>query len=430
MRYDQLIAICHIYRDEIDSIVEVGTWNGDRAIQMIQATGAKSYVGYDLFEDATDETDAEESNVKAHFSQDEVGQKIAEACPDVDVRLIKGNTRETLHGQKIEADLAFVDGGHSEKTILGDYNAVKGSKILVLDDVYEGRPGGAGFLVDDDFMVLPKKDPVKDGGFVRMAVRKPYAPPIRLQVKTRNVSSNETIQANIRRNLERDLPDVEVVGRHYEPAVIAAGGPSLDPEAIRGHSHIFCVKSSHDKLIEAGVIPWGCVLLDPRAHVADFVASPHKDVRYFVASMCDPTTFDALDGHKVWRYHAIVGAGEEKILSPGKLLIAGGCSAATRAISLAHALGFREFHLHGFDLCYRDGSEGNALNAEKIRVSIRDREIHQDPQGEYLTDLEKMAQAQEFKHLFKTENDFCIHGEGILSALQPPKNTLTLDRYA
>lgn len=425
-RYDQLIAICGINRPQ--KIVEVGTWNGDRAIQMIHAAGAKEYVGYDLFEEATDETDAEESNVKPHFAMDEVGHKIKAACPDCEVTLIGGNTRETLHGKEVVADLAFIDGGHSAETVLGDWEALKGSKIVVLDDYYEGREGGCNFLVDDAFEVMPLKDPVQGGGSVKMAVTRGFAPPTRLQVKTRNCVPDEVIVRNVQSAIARGLPEFEIARKHNRTAAICAGGPSLDPSKIPADAVVFCVKSAHDKLIEAGVIPWACVLLDPRAHVADFVENPHPDIRYFVASMCDPTTFDALKGHKVWVYHALVGAGEDKVLS-GRKLLAGGCSAGVRAISLAHALGFRSFELFGFDLCYRDESETSTLAPEKIRVNIDAREIVMDPRGEYLTDLEKMAQAQELKALFKSDCDFTVHSE-ILAKLQPPPPATQFEDYA
>ena len=51
-RYEPLTLLCWGIRP--DKILEIGTWNGDRAKQLCEA-GA-SYVGFDLFEEANEET--------------------------------------------------------------------------------------------------------------------------------------------------------------------------------------------------------------------------------------------------------------------------------------------------------------------------------------------------------------------------------------
>ena len=38
-------------------ILEVGTWNGHRAVQMLEASPLAHYYGFDLFEAATEKTD-------------------------------------------------------------------------------------------------------------------------------------------------------------------------------------------------------------------------------------------------------------------------------------------------------------------------------------------------------------------------------------
>jgi len=69
-RYTQLIPI--IEKLKPATIVEIGTWNGQRAIMMateaLKHQDKVHYTGFDLFEDATDETDERELNVKKHCS--------------------------------------------------------------------------------------------------------------------------------------------------------------------------------------------------------------------------------------------------------------------------------------------------------------------------------------------------------------------------
>lgn len=120
------------------TIVEIGTWSGTNAVRMIkQAKKYRKnveYLGYDLFEEATETTDVEELNLKKHFTVDAVNNYIKNECPGVEVNLIKGNTRKTL--KNVVADFVYIDGGHSIETVDHDYNAVKDSKVIIFDDYY------------------------------------------------------------------------------------------------------------------------------------------------------------------------------------------------------------------------------------------------------------------------------------------------------
>lgn len=180
-RYDQLLHAIDLFKPE--SIVEIGTWNGDNAIRMIkQAQKYRKkviYIGYDLFEDATSSTDEAELNVKQHNSVNDVQAKILNNCPNAEIQLIKGNTRDTL--THVAADLCFIDGGHSVETIANDYERCKHSKVVILDDFYikdsDGKcPDielyGCNQLVRgiNGAMVLPLGGRVAPGGLVMMAM--------------------------------------------------------------------------------------------------------------------------------------------------------------------------------------------------------------------------------------------------------------------
>lgn len=179
-RYDTLLQLIKVFRPQ--SIIEVGTWNGTNAIRMLQMASKYhqdiSYIGYDLFEEATNETDAAELNVKAHNPLHAIQSLIQDNCQMANVDCVRGNTRETL--KPIIADFAYIDGGHSIETIAHDYEMLKGCKVVVLDDYYstdeEGKSPntakyGCNRLVENiPHIVLPHKDRVKDGGFNQLVL--------------------------------------------------------------------------------------------------------------------------------------------------------------------------------------------------------------------------------------------------------------------
>jgi predicted O-methyltransferase YrrM len=161
------------------SILEVGTWKGKRAIKMCKAAGCNKYIGFDMFEDATPETDKIELNVKPHFHINEVYKRLEEHA--IEAILIKGNTRETLpefvglFSGKV--DFAFIDGGHSVETIRSDWENVKKlmnpGGVVIFDDYYSNMPPGldleqygANMIIDGipNAKVIPSTDTIHGGG--------------------------------------------------------------------------------------------------------------------------------------------------------------------------------------------------------------------------------------------------------------------------
>lgn len=180
-RYGQLTRI--VYDLKPKEVVEIGTWNGERALEMIKVNPDMKYIGFDLFEDATRESDEIEKNVKPHHTLAEVRKKLN----GHNVQLIKGNTNSTLSNYANEhqqsADLVYVDGGHSVETIRSDFNnalrLAKPGSVIVLDDYYVDMPEsdldqwGCNRVLEQsgyDYTVLPISDPVKGGGRTKMAM--------------------------------------------------------------------------------------------------------------------------------------------------------------------------------------------------------------------------------------------------------------------
>lgn len=441
-RYNQLIDIIKDIKPR--EIVEVGTWNGIRAMLMAEEAlkhqDQVHYTGFDLFEHATDETDKRELNVKEHVSAERVAEKLAafaENHKGFSYDLIVGDTNETLRDFKRNPDFAFIDGGHSVATLRSDIDHLRGAKLVVVDDFYtpdkEGKCpdltkyGCNSVLEGLNYTLLPIQDPVKGGGLVQMAmfgnVKK------KLQVHTKNCVVDNQIKANVRycgTLIDRWIAECNP---HNLTAVLCSGGPSLKGQfdvlkkLYKKRDHmVFCVKHAHDLLIEQGIVPDGCILLDPRPHSKDFIEHPHPDVNYFTATMCHPVTVDKLRdaGAKVFGYNALVGAGEDQVFKEMALelsgpdkkvhMLPGGCGAATRGVTVLYCLGFRKFKLFGYDACYPENvgkKTQGATDKECLRVEVHGRE--------FWTDAELIAQCNDFERLFQSQNvDIEVFGDGMI----------------
>lgn len=177
-RYKQLAPLVRHF--EPRQILEVGTWSGWRAVQMallgLERGWDVSYRGFDVFEDFTAEFDVKEMNVKPHFSMKEVGKLLSlveDLYPKFSFELVQGDTNKTLKNET--ADFVFLDGGHSYDTILNDFEAVRKSSVILLDDYYAGpidtdKYGCNRVIQELPHQVLPIADPVKGGGTTQFAL--------------------------------------------------------------------------------------------------------------------------------------------------------------------------------------------------------------------------------------------------------------------
>ncbi len=182
-RYKLLEKLIHKYKPK--SICEIGINKGERAISMcfaaLEHNSDISYTGYDLFDAITPEINEQELNVKKSYPYGEILARLATKLPTVEVNLIKGNTRDVL--EEAIYDFVWIDGGHSIETIQNDYEKVKNSKVIVLDDYYEIDEFNRGINIEKfgcnklietipHSQILGKDlmDRTSEGGFVRIVL--------------------------------------------------------------------------------------------------------------------------------------------------------------------------------------------------------------------------------------------------------------------
>lgn len=136
-RYDQMIPLIHALKPS--RIVEVGVHRAMRAARLCAAAmeyGEVSYIGYDVFDQQTPEFQEAALNGKGMPSQGMARVRLNNLGKLLSHSFVIGDTRKTLHGRKIEADFAFIDGDHRVDAIAGDYEALSGVQCVVFDDYY------------------------------------------------------------------------------------------------------------------------------------------------------------------------------------------------------------------------------------------------------------------------------------------------------
>lgn len=152
-RYNQLLDII----DEIKPrrIVEVGVARTVRAKEMVMRAyplvDKVHYIGYDVFDTVGEYNEAQAFHQAAYnhkrveskgwcarkLDNIVVGRHEMGPHPNFTFDLIAGDTRDTLHGKRVDADFVFIDGDHRIAAIRGDYEALKRAKVVVLDDYFE-----------------------------------------------------------------------------------------------------------------------------------------------------------------------------------------------------------------------------------------------------------------------------------------------------
>ena len=462
-RYKQLVRMVDIYKP--DTIVETGTWNGGRAIEMAMAAfqhvNEVTYTGYDLFEEATEELDKEELNSKAHNSVEAVTARLEEFSEAMksqgktfNFTLIKGDTKQKL--KKTKVNFAYIDGGHSEDTVNHDYEMLKESDVIVFDDYVakdeNGDDPGEEFYGVNKIIekfegrkkILPSKDRIVEGGVTHLAVvinnkNMPDVPEnfsaVPIVVQPRDCMPKEDIQNNVKENTKLIHKWIGRAKPHDEVAVLISGGSSTDWDQVKDllrtepDAKVVCVKHSYPMLLEKKIQPWACVILDPRPIEG---VSTHGVVRkdlfktidqktiFMPASMTDPSitklikekTNNLIGWHaytqslqenvKEGLVNNAVKVNEELGIEEGATMITGGTCAAMRSIGIMHSLGFRKFHLFGYDCSLPEPSdeEKKVMMDDKkpkyLKVGVEDKE--------FWTTGELIAMAQDCERLFAKED--------------------------
>lgn len=177
-------------------------------------------------------------------------------------------------------------------------------------------------------------------------------------------TDQDKIKDNIEKNIAKGRPQVWPHKETEIKCLIVAGGPSLKDylEVVREKqkegAKVVALANTAKYLLKHGIRPDCHVLLDARPNNSKFI-DDSLDCTYLVASQCDPSVLDKLDGkEKVFIWHAVNSDKEFELINsayPQWIPIQGGSTIALRAFRLLHVLGYHNFEVFGMDSCYLDG---------------------------------------------------------------------------
>lgn len=245
--------------------------------------------------------------------------------------------------------------------------------------------------------------------------------------------SLENIRINLRRGLPRmeDLPGFDVPKDW--PVCLAGGGPSLKrtQDALRDAPTVISCGSSHDYLMEQGIVPTFAVACDPDPIMQAYLQNPSRNTIYLLSAHCNPGLFDHLKDYRVVVWNCFMDDPRARELlteidGPNWRAIGGGCTVGLRSISIALMLGFKDIHFFGFDSCVEQIDGQTAHHAygyateKEVMQDLYAVRCGVDAPGErtYLCEGYQLAQAYHFK-LFVTAHGHrfraYFHGGGMLS---------------
>lgn len=257
-------------------------------------------------------------------------------------------------------------------------------------------------------------------------------------VQAKDCVDESHLHVNISANLKLiDNWVVPCTPTHRRALIVSAGPSTLtNIELIRKEQQngtlIVCVKHSLPMLMDNGIIPDSCVILDPRdidgisTHGIlrkDLFGKIDKKTIFLIASMTNPSVTKHLKeiGATIVGWNATVANIHEWFKYDVPFSVMGGSCSAVRAVSLYKILGISDFDLIGFDCCFYDLPKDVTVKLHDGRPKYMKINVLGQ---EYLTTGELVALVQDFERMFmskKLDVSLEVLGDGIIKAIYDKK---------
>jgi hypothetical protein len=236
-----------------------------------------------------------------------------------------------------------------------------------------------------------------------------------LKINVAQYGTHEGLVDNIKENLARGLPElVPSICSHDGTFTIVGSGPSVKDHiaAIGEEATVVGVKGAYDYLVENDITPTFYLSVEPRNRP---VTRPQKNSIFLLASRIAPEMFEALKDYEILMWNSW-SVEYENAEFEGHLAIGGGTTSGLRAICIGYVLGFRNFHLYGFDSCLVDGEKRLGQGQLHEKVTTTDVIVGG---RKFLCNMAMAQQADDFQGLYEFLPDIHItsFGDGLITAI-------------
>lgn len=240
-----------------------------------------------------------------------------------------------------------------------------------------------------------------------------------LEIRAKCVYEDDQLLDHLKSAVKREIPHFFPSPQHDHEIALIGSGPSIkgQVEEIRALKergvYIMAIKAAHDFLIGHDIIPHMAIMVDPQPHIVKCFQKKRPDVFYMVASQCNPLVFDYFSDSKAVLWHLLTGKEGEKEVFNKEIALGGGSTSGMRAMTLAWAMGFRKFHLFGYDSSLTDTTlkiDGTGVGEKEVlTLWIDGREFKSNPaMSAQTTEFEKVMNS------FKGQIQVRAYGDGAI----------------
>lgn len=185
---------------------------------------------------------------------------------------------------------------------------------------------------------------------------------LKLNVMVVSNTSEEEIEKNIKYSSERYSKWLQAKDAHNIPAVLIGGGSSIldhvdDIRELQSKgATVFCLNGASKWARGQGINVDYQIIVDAKEETAELVDSGARE--HLFASQCNKKTLEkATDLTLV---HLFIPDMEssfppERVKQGGYVMLNGGTTAGSAALTIAYSQGFRELHVFGYDSSYKEG---------------------------------------------------------------------------
>jgi len=233
----------------------------------------------------------------------------------------------------------------------------------------------------------------------------------------------DKLAENIRTNMAAGWQELTPHGTNDLEIILLAGGPSLNDfeDDIRRRreegAKLVTVNGTYKWALDRGLKVSAQIVVDGREFNARFTKPVMPDTKYLIASQVDPKVLEGLPQDRTYLWHANMEVTRKtlKELDRPAYMILSGSTVILRGLLLLRMLGFRKFHIYGWDSCLMRDAHHAYEQKENDGAPVVETEVF----GRVFRCHPWMiSQAEEFKALVQTFGDLFdleVYGDGMIA---------------